>query len=230
MSAAKFDLEAELRDELGKGASRRLRRKQKVLGIVYGGDEAPTSITLEQRKVVKALEDESFYSRLLAISVDGKKQQVVLKDLQRHPYKPVVLHMDFLRVKASDMINMTIPLHFVGVEECPGVKAGGIMNHLISDVEVKCQAGSIPEFIEVNVSNLELDNSVSLSELKVPDSVEILMLSQDQDPSVASVHLPRVTKADEEQDAEAAATAEGDKAEAEGEGDKSEDAKSEESK
>lgn len=208
MSAANFEFEAQVRDNLGKGASRRLRREEKVLGVVYGGGEAATSIMLEQRLVAKALENEAVYTHILNLKVNGKTQKVVLRDLQRHPYKATsVLHMDFLRVNETDMLNMHIPLHFVGTEQCPGVLNGGILNHLISDVEVRCQAGKLPEHIDVDVSKLELDGSIHLSQLQIPAGVELVMLTQGHDLSVVGVHLPRQSKADEEEAAEEAAAA-----------------------
>jgi large subunit ribosomal protein L25 len=208
MSAANFEFEAQTRDDLGKGASRRLRREEKVLGVVYGGGEAATSIMLEQRHVAKALENEAVYTHILKLKINGKAQKVVLRDLQRHPYKTTsILHIDFLRVNETDMLNMHIPLHFVGAEQCPGVLNGGILNHLISDVEVRCQAGKLPEHIDVDVSALELDGSIHLSQLQVPAGVELVMLTQGHDLSVVGVHLPRQSKSDEEEAAEEAAAA-----------------------
>ncbi len=207
MSLAKFELEAQTRDDLGKGASRRLRRTEKVLGIVYGGGEAATPVTLEQRLVAKALENEAVYTHILALSINGKKQKVVLRDVQRHPYRPIVLHMDFQRVKETDLITMRVPLHFIGGEKCPGVENGGIVNHLISDVELRCQAGKLPEFIEVDISKLELDDDIQLSQVKIPAGAELIQLREGHDLTVVSVHLPRKTKLDEEEEAEEAAAA-----------------------
>lgn len=207
MSAANFEFEAQTRDDLGKGASRRLRRAEKVLGVVYGGGEAATSIMLEQRHIAKALENEAVYTHILKLKVNGKTQKVVLRDLQRHPYKTnAILHIDFLRVSETDMLNMHIPLHFIGADKCPGVLNGGILNHLISDVEVRCQAGKLPEHIDVDVSALELDASIHLSQLQIPAGVELVMLTQGHDLSVVSVHLPRQSKADEEEAVAASAT------------------------
>jgi large subunit ribosomal protein L25 len=207
MSVANFEFVAQKRDDLGKSASRRLRHENKVLGVVYGGGEAATSIALEQRLVAKALENEAVYSHILTLSIAGKKQQVVLRDVQRHPFKPIIQHLDFMRVKESDMITMHVPLHFIGDETCPGVENGGIVNHLLSDIEIRCQAGKLPEFIEVDVSALELDQDISLSQIKVPAGVEVVQLTQGHDLPVVSVHLPRQSKADEEQAAEEAAAA-----------------------
>lgn len=209
MSAAIFELDAVIRNDLGKSASRRLRREDKVLGVVYGGDEAATSVTLEHRVVKKALEHDAFYSHVLTLSVNGKKQQVVLRDLQRHPYKPVILHMDFLRVKASDTLTMRVPLHYQGEEECIGVKNGGIINHHMIDLEVRCQASKLPEHLDIDVSNLDVDGIIHLSEVKLPAGVELVMLSHGHDVPVVSVHMPRQSKLDEEEEAaEALAAAE----------------------
>lgn len=208
MSAANFEFEAQTRDDLGKGASRRLRREDKVLGVVYGGGEAATSIMLEQRQVTKALENEAVYTHILNLKVNGKTQKVVLRDLQRHPYKTnAVLHIDFLRVNETDMLNMHVPLHFIGAEQCPGVLNGGILNHLISDVEIRCQAGKIPEHIDVDVSALELDGSIHLSQLQIAAGVEVVMLTQGHDLSVVGVHLPRQAKSEEEAEEAAAESA-----------------------
>lgn len=207
MSVAIFDLNAVIRDDLGKSASRRLRREDKVLGVVYGGEEAATPIILEQRVVNKALEHDSFYSHILGLTINGKKQQVVLRDLQRHPYKPVVLHMDFLRVKATDKITMRIPLHFQGEAECIGVQNGGIINHLMIDVEIRCQASKLPDHIDVDVSKLEVDQSIHLSQLAIPAGAEVVMLEHGHDVPVVSVHLPRQSKLDELEDIEEAMAA-----------------------
>lgn len=207
MSVANFEFVAQKRDDLGKSASRRLRREEKVLGVVYGGGQAATSISLEQRLVVKALENEAVYSHILTLAVDGKKQKVVLRDVQRHPYRPIIQHLDFMRVSETDMITMHVPLHFIGDDTCPGVQNGGIVNHLMSDIEIRCQAGKLPEFIEVDASKLDLDQDINLSQVKVPAGVEVIQLTLGHDLPVVSVHLPRQTKADEEQAAEEAAAA-----------------------
>jgi large subunit ribosomal protein L25 len=208
MSVANFELEAVARGDLGKGASRRLRREDMVLGVVYGGHEAAKPITLEQRKVKKALENDAIYSHILGLTIDGKKEQVVLRDLQRHPYKPVIMHMDFLRVKATDMINMRIPLHFHGEDKCIGVEKGGIVNHNLIDVEIRCQVGKLPEHIDIDVSNLDLDQSIHLSQLSIPAGAEIVMLTQGHhDLPVVSVHMPRQSKVDAQEEAAEAALA-----------------------
>ena len=191
-----FELNAELRHDQGKGASRRLRRTEdKVPAILYGGNEAPLAIMLDHKKVLHALANEAFYSHILTLNIGGKKQQAVLKDLQRHHYKKAIFHMDFQRVKASDRINMHVPLHFIGEANSPGVKAGGIVNHRMIEVEVRCLASFLPEYIEVDLSKLELDEALHLSQLKLPKGVELVALSHghlaDHDQAIATIHLPR---------------------------------------
>ncbi len=157
----KYELDAKLRNVQGKGASRRLRRdSNEVPGILYGGGEEPTLISLAQLKLLHALENPGIFSQLLNLNVEGKKQQVILKDLQRHHYKKAVLHIDFLRVKPTDMITMKIPIHFTGAEESPGVKDnGGIVQHHLSELEVRCQVQHLPESIDIDLSNMMLDQN-----------------------------------------------------------------------
>jgi large subunit ribosomal protein L25 len=199
-----FELTAEKRADIGKGASRRLRRlDDKVPAIIYGGDKAPEAIVLEHRKVLKALENEAFYSHVLTINVDGKAEKAVLKDVQRHAYKPKVLHMDFQRVSAKTKLHMHVPLHFINEEIAPGVKlSGGIVNHLLTEVEVVCLPTNLPEYIEVNLANLDLNQTVHLSELKLPKGVELVALTHDHDLSVANIQLPRAVVAEAASEAE----------------------------
>jgi len=196
-AAAIFELTAELRHDQGKGASRRLRRTHdKVPAILYGGGEAPTALTLDHKKVLHALENQAFYSHILTLNIAGKKQKVVLKDLQRHHFKKAIFHMDFLRVKATDHINMHVPLHFIGAENAPGVKdSGGIVNHRLIDVEIRCLASALPEFINVDISHMVLDQTLHLSDLKLPKGVEIVAFlhghAEEHNYPVVSIHLPR---------------------------------------
>jgi len=199
-------LEAQTREVQGKGASRRLRRlDQKVPAIVYGSDMKPQLLSLPQHKVTKALENEAIYTTVFHLVVDGKEQQVILKDLQRHPYKPVILHMDFQRVSAKDVLVRMIPLHFIHGEDCPGSKEGGVVSHVMSQVEVRCQAQHLPEFIEVDLSDLVLDQILHLSDVKMPPNVKLAVeLDDDNDQPVASVHISRAM---EDLEAEEAAEA-----------------------
>lgn len=194
-------LEAETRNVLGKGASRRLRRlENKVPAVLYGGTKKPKTIHLLHNKVLKALETESIYSSVLDLHLDGKVEKVILKDLQRHPYKPVILHMDLQRVSAKDVLVKFVPLHFVNEDIAAGVKTGGgILNHLMNQVEVRCQAQHLPAFIEVDVANLQLDESLHLSDLKLPEGVKLAaeISEEGQNQAVVSIHLPKVVVEEE---------------------------------
>ena len=182
-------LNAAARKDIGKGASRRLRRADLVPAIIYGGEAEPVQITLEGKAIRKALEVEAFYSQVLTLTVDGAKQQAILKDLQRHPAKEFAMHMDFLRVDADHEITTHAPLHFLNEEECVGVKAGGAIVHNRVDIEIKCLPGDLPEFIEVDMANVELGGHVHLSDLTIPAGVEVIAHGQDLD--IASVQATR---------------------------------------
>ncbi|PRD35824.1 50S ribosomal protein L25/general stress protein Ctc [Amnimonas aquatica] len=195
MSAANFSLNAQSRTNEGKGASRRLRRLDaKVPAVIYGGGAAAESISLELRELVKALENEAFYSHVLTINLDGKPQQAVLKALQRHPVKGLPLHADFLRVDAAQKLTIKVPLHFINQESSVGVKTeGGAITHFTSEVEVSCLPGDLPEFIEVDLADVHVGTTLHLSDLKLPKGVEIpvLALGHDHDQPVANVHATK---------------------------------------
>lgn len=209
-------LEAELRSDLGKGSSRRLRRlENKVPAVIYGGDKPAQSIHLFHHKVLKALETESIYSSVFDLVVAGKTERVILKDLQRHPYKPVVLHMDLQRVSAKDVLVKMIPLHFLNAEESKGAIAGGLVSHTMTQVEVKCQVKDLPEFIEVDLIDMDLDDVLHLSNLKLPKGVKLATDPTEggHDHSVVTIHLPKVV-VEEEVVEEAEEVAEGEEASA----------------
>ena len=177
-----FEINATARTDGGKGASRRLRRTGLVPGIVYGGGEEPLAISAEHHVLAHDLQNEAFYSHILNLKLGGKTQQVILKDLQRHPAKPFLLHFDLLRVSAKEAIRVNVPLHFKGEEVAPGVKTGG--GHLMTqmnEVEVSCLPADLPEFIEVDVSAMELGDHLHLSHLELPAGVEIPQLAQGED-------------------------------------------------
>jgi len=187
-----FELAADVRSDLGKGASRRLRHTNKVPAVLYGAHKEPTYLLLNHDDVVKRLEHESFYSHILTLKVNGKSERAVLKDLQRHPSKPRVMHMDFQRVSETEKLRMHVPLHFINAETAPGVKqSGGIVSHVLIDVEIVCLPKDLPEFIEVDLAHLELGHAVHLSDLKLPAGVQLTALMHDDDQPVASIHLPR---------------------------------------
>jgi large subunit ribosomal protein L25 len=217
-----FEVQAEARTDVGNGASRRLRHAGKVPAVVYGADKAPVSISLNHNQFIRHLAEEAFYAHILTLVVDGKKDQVVLKDLQRHPANDnKILHADFLRVDASHEMTMTVPVHFIGEDVAPGVKAGGLVSHLMTEVEVACLPKDLPEYIEADVSKLDMDESIHLSELTLPQGVSLTALTHHQaeeleegersayDQAVASIHMPRV-QAVEEDAPEAAEEANGD--------------------
>lgn len=194
-------LEAQARTDMGKGASRRLRRlENKVPAVIYGGTKAPVSIHFQHNKVIKALEIERIYSSVFDISVDGKTEHVILKAVQRHPYKPIIMHMDLQRVSAKDMLTKFVPVHFVNEQTCKGVKAGGMINHTVTQVEIRCQAKDLPEFIEVDMANLEVGDVVHLSALKLPKNVHLTVDVTDSahDAPVVGIHMPKSAAAEEE--------------------------------
>lgn len=193
MSAVNFDINAQTRSDVGKGASRRLRHDGKVPAVLYGAGKDATSLTLDHDEIFHHLEHEAFYSHILSIKVDGKAEKAVLKDVQRHPSKPKIQHVDFQRVSETDKIHMHVPLHFTGEEAAPGVKAGGLISHLMTGVDIVCLAKDLPEYIEVDVSAMELGGSLHLSHIKLPQGVEIPALSQgpDHDLPVIGITSPK---------------------------------------
>ena len=207
MSKQKFEVEAIVRHDIGKGASRRLRHAEKVPGVVYGGGKPAVSLTIEHNKMAKSLENESFYSRILNLKTGTESERVILKDVQRHPFKPRILHVDFQRVRSDEKIHMHIPLHFMGGEKAPGVKdAGGIVSHIMSDVEISCFPDDLPEFISVDISAMELNQILHLSDLQLSKGVEIVSLTHGDDKPIVSVHIPRVEAEPEPTEAPIAAS------------------------
>ena len=186
-----FELVAEFRETQGKGASRRLRHEGKVPAIIYGGHLEARAVTLSHQKLLIMLDNERFYSTIISLKIGEQTQAAILKDAQRHPYKNAVLHIDFQRVEENEKIRISIPLHFKGEAIAPGVKSqGGIVSHMRSEVEVSCLPRDLPEFIEVDISGLALNESIHLSQLKVPDTVQLLDLTKG-DAAVVAIHSPR---------------------------------------
>jgi large subunit ribosomal protein L25 len=186
-----FELIAEFRQDQGKGASRRLRRDGKVPAILYGGHTDARALCVSHQKLIVMLENERFYSTILNLKVGEESQAAILKDVQRHPYKNAVLHIDFQRVSDSEKIRINIPLHFKGAAVSPGVKSqGGLVSHLRTQVEISCLPKDLPEFIEVDLSGLSLNESIHLSQLIVPAGVQLLELSK-KDTAVVAIHAPR---------------------------------------
>jgi large subunit ribosomal protein L25 len=197
-----IEIKAELRKDVGKGASRRLRRAaDRVPGIIYGGGREPQPLTVNANALNKALEKETFYSQVISVVVDGDAQQAVLRDLQRNPANEKVQHIDFLRVSADQEIDVHIPLHFINEDKCVGVKqGGGAISHSANEVEVRCLPKDLPEYIEVDVAELQVGHSIHLSELKLPSGVALVELihGEDHDSAVVSVLAPRGGTGEEE--------------------------------
>ena len=189
-----FQINAIPRSDKGKGASRRLRREGLVPGIIYGSGKDPQMISTAHNKLIQNLDQESFYSHILKVDVDGKTQNVVLKDLQRHPSKPFIMHFDLLRVSDTDRIKMFVPFHFLGEDIAPGVKAGGTVSHHQSGTEVICEAQTLPEYIEIDVSTMEMGDTMNLSEVKLPQGVELAAQTDDYDAAVVGVHAAKVAE------------------------------------
>ena len=163
-----YVINAEVRTETGKGAIRRMRHAEMVPAILYGAGAAPVQLTITHKDIAKQLENEAFYSHILTVNVEGKEEQAVLKDLQRHPSKARILHLDLLRISASEKITMQVPLHFIGEDVAPGVKdAGGLISHQMSIVEIRCLAKDLPEFLEVDMSAVNLGETLHLSDIKL---------------------------------------------------------------
>lgn len=191
-----FEFNADQRTLQGTGASRRLRRAGKVPGIVYGGTAAPISIEVDHNAIYLALRKEAFHSSLINLNIDGKKESVLLRDYQAHPYKAIVLHVDFLRIDPNQKLHTKVPLHFVNADQAPGVKlGGGIVSHVLTEVEVSCLAADLPEFIEVDLKDLAAGHSIHVADIKLPKGV--VLVSQ-ENPVVATIMTVRGAAAAEE--------------------------------
>lgn len=190
-----FELNAKSREDKGKGASRRLRRiAGEVPAIVYGGKKDPENISVTHKDLAHSLENEAFYSHIVKLNVDGKAQNVILKDVQRHPSKPTILHADFLRVDKNQKITVRVPLHFINEDQCFGVKMeGGVITHNITELEIICLPADLPEYISVDMTDLKMDEIIHISDIVLPEGVESVALThgEELDLSVAAIHKPR---------------------------------------
>ncbi|MEH6591758.1 MAG: 50S ribosomal protein L25/general stress protein Ctc [Halioglobus sp.] len=202
-----FEVQAETREDKGKGSSRRLRRlSDHIPAIIYGGDKDPQSLTIIRKDLEKSLENEAFYSHVLSINIGGKAEKAILKDLQRHPARNLVMHADFMRVNDKVAIKVHVPLHFLNEDESIGVKTqGGMVQHQTTDVEVQCLPGDIPEYLEVDMMEVETGQIVHLSDVVLPAGVVsvALALGEDHDLAIASIVAP---KGNDEEETEAAAS------------------------
>ncbi|MGQ7247692.1 50S ribosomal protein L25/general stress protein Ctc [Halomonas sp. V046] len=188
-----YTLTASVRNDLGKGASRRLRRaNEQVPAIIYGGEAAPQPIAVDKTSFYKALEEEAFFSSVITLKLDGKPLQVVVRDLQRHPYKPLVTHADFMRVDATHEITMRVPLHVVGQDESKAIKQNdGELHQLANEVEISCLPKDLPDYLEVNIAELEIGSTLHLSDLSVPAGVTIVELSYGEDHDQAIINITK---------------------------------------
>jgi len=222
----KIEVVAYPRTVQGTGASRRLRASGRVPGVIYGANKPAQAVELDQNALLRHIKREAFHASILDMTVDSAKESVLLRDFQMHPWKQMVLHVDFQRIDRAKKIHMSVPLHFKNAEENPGVKlGGGVVNHVMNEIEVQCLPDDLPEFIEVDLKDLQLGHSLHVTELVMPAGVEPLTKLAHDNPAVVTVQLPRVVAAEDEaaapvteitaQAPEAAAAAGGDKKPAE---------------
>ena len=194
----KIEIKAEPRSVQGTGASRRLRRESKVPGVLYGAGKDALAIQVDHKDLWFKLKMEAFHASILDMDVSGDTTQVLLRDYQMHPFRPLILHVDFQRVAADKKIHMNVPLHFVNAEVSPGVKvAGGLVEHVMKELEISCLPKDLPEFIEVDLATLQAGHSLHLSSLKLPQGVEAIV-PKGEDPTVATIVIPKVMTAEEE--------------------------------
>jgi len=194
-----FELVAELRDAAGQGASRRLRRAGYVPAILYGGGEKPLALSLDHNELLRNIEQEAFLSSVLMLKMNGGEQPAIVKDVHVHPAKRRVLHLDLQRIVADEEIRMTVPLHFLNEETAVGVKTGGgTVAHLMSEIEVTCLPKDLPEYLELDIAELQLDETLNLSDIKLPPGVTIPELTPEQDRAVVSIHIIKVVEEPEE--------------------------------
>ncbi len=194
------------RTEQGSGASRRLRKAGHTPGIIYGGPAAPVAISLDHNALYHALKKEAFHSSILDMEIDGKVEKVLLRDFQVHAFKQLVLHADFQRVDPNQKIHVKVPLHFVHADVSPAVKlGGGIISHVMTEIDISCLPKDLPEFVEVDLSTIELGASFHVGDLKLPEGVSALHTKDN--PTIATASVPAGSKADNASDAAAAAPA-----------------------
>ena len=195
-----FEIKAQLRAQSNSKENRRMRKVGQVPAIVYGGSRPPVLLSLSHNELIRHLENEAFYSHILTLKAEGKNEKVILRDIQRHPSKAQILHIDFFRISEDQQIKVHVPLHFINEDICTGVKQqGGIISHTQTDVEVACLPKDLPEYLEVDVADLSLGNSLHLSDLKLPEGISLVALSHSEanDYALVSVMMPRIAEAEE---------------------------------
>ena len=205
-----FELEFQARESTGKGHNRRLRREGRVPGVLYGAGRDARPISLDWNTLMHQMEREAFYTSILSLKEGGNTQPVIVKDVQRHPIKPQILHIDFQRILEDEEISLNVPIHFLGEEQAKGVKLqGGEIQHLMTEIEISCLPKDLPEFIELDVSKLELNEVLHLSDVAVPEGVTFTELAHEHDPAVVAINPPRREEVEEEGVTEEAVAVEG---------------------
>ena len=201
-----FELSAAARTESGSAAARRMRHAGETPAVIYGGGEDPAMVTVKHNEIFHSLENEAFHSSIISLNIDGKKEKAILRDYQMHPFKPVVMHLDFQRISAKEKISISVPLHVLNTEECPGVKIGhGVATHNLTEIEIISLPGNIPEYLEIDLIDLEVGESAHLSDIKLPDGVEIVALSNEgEDLAVVTIVGVRASQGEGVAAAEAA--------------------------
>jgi large subunit ribosomal protein L25 len=195
----KIEVTAFPRTQQGTGASRRLRGSGRVPGVIYGASQPATPIELDHNALLRHLKLEAFHASILDMAVDGSRERVLLRDFQMHPWKPQVLHVDFQRIDPTKKIHMYVPLHFMNEEISPGVKTGGgVVTHALNEIEIQCLPDQLPEYVEVDLKDMQLNDIIHVNDLKLPEGVEPIPKLKADNPPVASVHVPRVTAVEEE--------------------------------
>ena len=220
MSTEEFELNCSVRTDLGKGASRRLRRlDNNIPAVLYGGDKDPIALTIAHKDIARATENEAFFAHIITLKIGNKKEQAVIKALQRHPARAIILHADFLRVSATHAIIVKVPIHFLNEETCVGVRlGGGNIIRTMNEIEVSCLPKDLPEYIEVDMLEIDLGESVHLSEITLPEGITSVALSHGEDSIDLSIAIVQAPKGIAEEDEEL----EGEEAEAAGDDDSSE--------
>ena len=220
MSTEEFELNCSVRTDLGKGASRRLRRlDNNIPAVLYGGNKDPVALTIAHKDIARATENEAFFAHIITLKIGKKKEQAVIKALQRHPAKAIILHADFLRVSATHAIVVKVPIHFLNEEACVGVRlGGGNIIRTMNEIEVSCLPKDLPEYIEVDMLEIDLGESVHLSEITLPEGITSVALSHGEDSIDLSIAIVQAPKGIAEEDEEL----EGEEAEAAGDDDSSE--------
>ncbi|MDC0115633.1 50S ribosomal protein L25/general stress protein Ctc [Methylophilaceae bacterium] len=189
----KIEINANVRELKGTGASRRLRHAGKTPGVLYGGDKEATSLEIDSKELFMQFRHEAFHASILTLNLAGKKEAVILRDFQMHPVRNNIVHIDFQRINENEKISVKVPFHFINEETAPGVKLeGGLISHIMTEIDISCLPKDLPQYIEVDMSALSIGDSIHLSEVKVPEGVELTTLSDENDPAITSISKPKV--------------------------------------